>query len=158
MKIRTAVQQDARVLSTLCADVQRLHAAHYPWLFKQPESDDFAFDFFIQMLAEPAVTAYLAEVEQDPAGYLLCELMERPENDFTFALRALHVEHVGVRPAAQRRGIGAALMAQVENLARELGVRRIQLESWSFNTGAHGFFESLGYQKFNHRFWKDIQT
>jgi len=40
--------------------------------------------------------------------------------------------------------------------ARELGVSKIQLDSWNFNTKAHIFFEGLGFEKYNYRFWRDL--
>jgi GNAT superfamily N-acetyltransferase len=79
--------------------------------------------------------------------------MERPETPFTFALRYLLVDQISVRPTAQGKGVGAALIEQAVALARELNVPKIQLDSWGFNTGAHAFFEKMGFEKFNHRFW-----
>jgi ribosomal protein S18 acetylase RimI-like enzyme len=156
MKIRQATQEDAPLLSSLCADVQRLHAEHYPQLFKQPDRDDFAVAFFTEMLADPAVTIYIAEANGAGAGYVFCKRFERPENVFNFAFRFLQIEHISVRTAGRRRGIGTGLMAQAEALAKELGVTLMQLDSWEFNTTAHDFFESQGFEKFDYRFWKDL--
>jgi len=89
-------------------------------------------------------------------GYVLCKLIERPENPFTFAMRSLLVEHISVRPAARGKGVGTALIKQAEMLAKRLAVQRIQLDSWDFNTDAHAFFERLGFQKFNFRFWRPV--
>jgi len=61
-------------------------------------------------------------------------LFERPESPFTYTNRFLQIEHIAVYPNAQRRGVGAALMNQADKLARELGVSKIQLDSWDFNT------------------------
>ena len=66
------------------------------------------------------------------------------------------VEQISVRPQAQGRGVGALLMGKVENIARELDVKRIELGSWDFNMSAHGFFERMGYQKRHFEFWKTI--
>jgi ribosomal protein S18 acetylase RimI-like enzyme len=156
MKIRQATERDALLLSSLCRDVQKLHAEHYPHIFKIPEGDDFAVAFFNEMLADPAVRIYVAEANGAAAGYVLCKLFERPANLFNFAFRFLQIEHISIRPVARRRGIGAGLMAQAEALARELGVPRMQLDSWEFNTSAHGFFESQGFERFDYRFWKDL--
>jgi ribosomal protein S18 acetylase RimI-like enzyme len=156
MNIRKATAEDTLLLSNLCRDVQHLHVQNHPDIFKMPLSADFAISFFNEMLADPAVSIFIAEENGEAAGYILCKLIERPENPFTFAMRSLHVEQISVRPASRGQGIGAALIQEAELLAKELAVQRIQLDSWDFNTKAHFFFERLGFQKFNFRFWRHL--
>ena len=156
MNIRQATLEDSFLLSSLCMDVQRLHAEHHPRIFKTPPSADFASPFFDEMLADPATTIYIAEEDAQTLGYIFCNLIERPETPFTYPNRFLHIDQISVRPDVQGRGAGTALIDQVEKLARELGVSKIQLDSWDFNTKAHTFFEGLGFEKFNYRFWRDL--
>lgn len=156
MNIRRAVPADKSLLSSLCMDVQRLHAGYHPDIFKMPKNDDFAAAFFEEMLADSLVTIFIAEERGQTLGYILCKLIDRPENPFTFAMRYLLIDQVSVRPEAQGKGAGAALMEQAAAQAREWNVSRIQLDSWGFNTGAHVFFEKMGYEKFNHRFWRNL--
>ena len=138
-------------------DVQRLHAQHYPEVFKLPENNDFAVDFFEEMLADPSVRIFIAEEDGEGIGCIVCKLIERPKNPFTLPARILHVDQISVRLEERGKGIGAALMHQAEILAKELGVDRITLDSWDFNLNAHAFFERLGFQKFNFRFWKHLE-
>jgi ribosomal protein S18 acetylase RimI-like enzyme len=156
MDIRRAVPQDSLLLSSLCMDVQRLHAENHPDLFKMPQSDDFAVPFFDEILAGPYNVVFLAEENGQGLGYVLCKMMERPETPFTFATRYLLVDQISVRPAVQGQGVGKALMEQVVSLSKELNMPRIQLDSWGFNREAHAFFERIGFQKFNHRFWRNL--
>lgn len=154
MNIRLATPSDSSVLSRLTVDVQSLHAEHYPSVFKMPDSDDFAISFFNEMLADPSVSIFVAEEDRNPVGCIVCKLVERPENPFTFAARVLLVDQISVLPSARGKGVGAALMKRAEDLAKALKVQRIQLDSWGFNLNAHEFFEHIGFQKFNFRFWK----
>lgn len=156
MKIRRATATDSLLLSSFCMDVQRLHAEHRPDFFKMPASDDFAVTYFDEVLADPAVTIYIAEIEAQAVGYIFCKLFERPETPFNYANRFLNVEHISVSPDAQGQGIGAALLKRVEELAQEIGVTKIQLGSWNFNTPAHAFFEKHGFEKIEHRFLKKL--
>ena len=157
MEIRKAIVTDSLLLSSLSVDVQRLHAEHQPKFFKMPARDDFAVSFFDEMLANPAVSIFIAEENGEALGCVVCKLMERTENPFTFAMRYLLIDQISVRPKAQGRGVGRALIERVEALAKkELGVQKIQLDSWDFNKKAHAFFEGRGFAKFNHRFWKDL--
>ena len=154
MSIRLATPSDSALLSSLSVDVQSLHAEHYPKVFKMPENEDFAKTFFEEMLADPSVSIFIAEEDGKPVGCIVCKLVERPENPFAFAARLLLIDQISVRPSDRGKGVGAALMQQAESLARELGVQRMQLDSWDFNLNAHAFFEHLGFEKFNFRFWK----
>jgi GNAT superfamily N-acetyltransferase len=156
MKIRQAVSSDSLLLSSLCRDVQRLHAENHPDIFKMPPSDDFAEAFFKEMLADPMIWIFIAEEKGDAIGYIFCQLIERPESPFTYARRFLHIDHISVRPNVQRHGAGTALMNRVEKLAKEWSVSKIQLDSWDFNTEGHTFFEKLGFEKFNYRFWRNL--
>ena len=156
MNIRRAVPKDNVLLSSLSVDVQRLHAKNHPDIFKMPQNDDFAVTFFDEMLIDPLTRIFIAEEDGNALGCLLCKLVERVENPFTVAMRYLLVDQISVRPEAQRRGVGKALIEQAEILAKELNVSRIQLDSWGFNTSAHAFFEKMGFEKFNHRFWRKL--
>jgi len=156
MKIRQAVSIDSLLLSSLSMDVQRLHAEHRPDIFKLPQSEDFAVSFFDAMPADLTTRIFIAEEDGRALGYVLCKLIERQETPFMFAMRYLLVDQISVRPEAQGQGVGAALMKQAEAFAKELNVSRIQLDSWGFNTHAHTFFEKMGFEKFNHRFWKHL--
>ena len=154
MNIRIATPSDSSILSRLTVDVQSLHAEHYSNVFKMPDSDDFAISFFNEMLADPSVSIFIAEEDGNAVGCIVCKLVERSENSFTFAARVLLVDQISVLPSARGKGVGAALMKRAEELAKALNVQRIQLDSWGFNLNAHEFFEHVGFQKFNFRFWK----
>ena len=154
MNIRQAVLSDSLLLSSLCVDVQRLHAENHPDLFKMPLGDDFAVTFFEELLVDPTTRIFVAEEDQRAVGYIFCKWLERPESVFTYPNRFLQVEHISVSPEVQRQGVGAALLKRVEQLAWEIGVTKIQLDSWSFNTEAHTFFEKNGFKKYNFRFWR----
>jgi ribosomal protein S18 acetylase RimI-like enzyme len=156
MNIRQAVMEDHLLLSTLSMDVQRLHAEAHPSVFKMPPNNDYAASFFQEMLVDPTVTIFIAEDHLNAVGYILCKLVERPDNPFTFPARILLVDQISVAPEARGKGIGAALLKQAELLGRELKADRIVLDSWDFNIKAHAFFERLGFRKFMYRFWRHI--
>ena len=156
MNIRQADARDALLLSSLSVEVQRLHAENHPDIFKMPKSDEYAVTFFDELLADTSIRIYIAEEAGHGIGYIFCKLYERPESPLTFVNRFLQIEHISVQSAVQHRGVGGALMQRVEELARELRVKKIQLSSWVFNTNAHAFFEKQGFIKFEYRFWKKL--
>jgi ribosomal protein S18 acetylase RimI-like enzyme len=52
---------------------------------------------------------------------------------------------VAVKPSCRRRGIGAALMARVEEGLRALGCPKLNLQVRTSNRQAVAFYEKLGY-------------
>ena len=156
MNIRPATFLDALLLSRLSVDVQLLHAENHPNVFKMPQSEDYAASFFQKTLADPTVTIFIAEENGNAAGYIVCKLVERPDNPFTFPARILLVDAISVRPEARGQGVGELLMKQAEMLAGEWKAERIVLDSWDFNLKAHAFFERVGFRKFMFRFWRHL--
>lgn len=68
----------------------------------------------------------------------------------------MKVNGLAVLPEFQRRGIGKMLMERVEKLAIERNISLIGLASGFQRTGAHEFYEHLGYQKLSFWFRKRI--
>lgn len=101
---------------------------------KCPKATILPLLFFDEMLADPTVTIYIAEEDAQALGYIFCKLFERPETPFTYANRFLNIEHISVRLAVRQNGVGSALMDRAERLANDLCVRKIQLNSWDFNS------------------------
>ncbi|MFH1501475.1 MAG: GNAT family acetyltransferase [Candidatus Eisenbacteria bacterium] len=55
------------------------------------------------------------------------------------------VYYVVVSPGARRRGVGTALMREIERLLRETGAGKLNLQVRAGNDGAVAFYDSLGY-------------
>ena len=50
-----------------------------------------------------------------------------------------------VAPGGRRRGVGRALMREVERRAREAGCYKLQLVSGARRSQAHLFYKAIGY-------------
>ena len=55
------------------------------------------------------------------------------------------VNYLAVAPTFQRRGLGTALMAEIESALRARGCAKINLQIRSSNEAATGFYRNLGY-------------
>ena len=62
------------------------------------------------------------------------------------------VEDVVVEPGYQRRGVGRAMMEQALAICRQKGCYKMMLSSNLRRTGAHAFYESLGFEKHGYSF------
>lgn len=144
MILRRATAADAATLARLNAYVQSWHAAQYPETFFAVPDPVGLVAYFEGRLAEPGCTALLAG---DPAqGYALCSLQAREASVFSPAIRRLLVEQIAVAPDARRKGVGRALMQSARDLARELQVDEIMLDTWEANHAAHEFFRAEGFE------------
>ena len=57
------------------------------------------------------------------------------------------VNYLAVLPASRRRGVGTALMAEVERVLREAGCPKVNLQIREANADAVGFYQALGYAR-----------
>jgi ribosomal protein S18 acetylase RimI-like enzyme len=143
MTLRRATSTDAATLARLNAHVQSWHAAHYPEaFFPNPDPKDLVA-YFVDRLSDPACTAFLTG---DPAlGYALCQLHTRDASIFSPGYRRLMIDHIAVAPEARRQGQGRALLQAARDLAVDLNVDEIMLDTWDANTDAHAFFRAAGF-------------
>lgn len=80
---------------------------------------------------------YSFHIEQD--GVMVAGIVASSTMD------TLEVEFLFVEEAYRGRGLGQQLLEHVEKLARQEGLRRILLNTYSFQ--APGFYQKLGYQQ-----------
>jgi ribosomal protein S18 acetylase RimI-like enzyme len=155
--IRKATEQDVDVLRALNADVQALHAAALPWLFKPPRPDSAPWEVG-GLLAQPENLFFIAEVDGEAAGYAYAQIREWPETSFTHAHDMIYLHHISVRPAHRRHGIGSALVGAVQAAAAEADVTLVALDVWTFNDEARAFFRRHGFAAYNERMWSRLNT
>ncbi|CAN1555754.1 RimI Acetyltransferases [Paracoccaceae bacterium] len=141
--LRRATPEDAATLAGLNAHVQGWHAAKYPEAFFPNPAPAALTDYFSERLSDPACTAFLAG--EPPLGYALCSLQVRDISVFSPPVRRLLIDHVAVAPEARRHGHGRALLQAARDLARELAVDEILLDTWEANHEAHAFFRAMGF-------------
>ncbi len=156
MRVRAASPADVAALARLNAEVQELHRAARPEVYRDSPLDEIA-DWCRQLLADGDVTVLVAEEEAGRAvGFAVVRRREATGNPFTLPRLTAMVEAIGVAAAARRRGAGRALMAAAEETARAWGAASLALDVHSFNREAEGFYRALGYQVATSRMAKPL--
>jgi ribosomal protein S18 acetylase RimI-like enzyme len=156
MEIRRAAKEDAAAISTLNREIQALHAAGLPELFKPPAEDSFSAERVRTLLDTAGVRMWVAFVDNAPAGYLYAEVSRQGENALRKPHSYVYVTHICVAAAQRRRGIGRALLEAARAWALEEAVEGIQLDVWSFNADAQAFFARQGFAPLTLRMAKAV--
>jgi diamine N-acetyltransferase len=150
MRIRKATITDLEAIIALNALVQQRHADALPELFKAPAQSQQITDAFRGFLADPNSLILLAE-ETQPAGYLWGQFLNRPASWARFEMQLLYVQHMVVAPPFRRKGTGTLLLTSAVETARSQGIKRVELDVWSFNAEARRFYAKNGFEIFNER-------
>lgn len=144
IQIRDASERDIDRLAALGAQVQTLHAEGRSDLFRPADSEALR-GFFRHRLSQGSMILVAGVDGEEPEGYVLAEVLDRPQSPFQFAHIAVEVHHIAVDETFRRQGVGELLISAVIERAQQVGAAFIRLDSWSFNTEAHSFFEAQGF-------------
>jgi GNAT superfamily N-acetyltransferase len=151
MLVRRATGEDAELLARLNGPVQQLHADARPDIYKPALHTDELIEFYRQILDEPDSHVWIVEVDGEPAGCAVAQVVRRPENPFTYLLEMLRIDQISVNPEHQGKGCGKALLKAVFELARAEGIQRVVLDVWDFNRHAIEFYERQGFHTLSFR-------
>jgi GNAT superfamily N-acetyltransferase len=121
-----------------------VHLVEQYWSFEDiPGFDAGRIESLLRaaLFADVRARCWLAEQAGEVGGYLLAVLVFSLEHGGMMA----EIDEFFVIPAFRRRGIGAALLLEAENVLRESGVLRLQLQLGSANARARDFYAARGY-------------
>jgi len=142
--VRVASLLDKAALLTINVELQALHFAARPDQFK-PVDPPRIERWLQEVLADPAATLWVAQLDGAVVGSALVTRLERADGPFRPTRAWWYIDQVGVLAAHRRRGVARALVTHVLDAARAHGITQIELNSWAFNRDAHAAFGSLGF-------------
>lgn len=160
MNLRPARMDDAAALAAFGRDAFCAAFAH---LYQPSDLDTFLAKSYhpgrvAQDIADPALRIQLAEdADGTLAGYcklrLACGWPEEARGSRVIELKQLYTA-----PHRTSGGIGAALIAWAEGVARSFGADEIQLSVWSGNHRGQRFYARHGFAKVaDTEFWVGTQ-
>lgn len=138
LAVRTARSDDEAGLARLEAEAWT-PASGFPSVTER--AHDPFFTFFTS--SGPPREYLVAELDGWLAGYIRV----RPVTELQENAHVLGVMGLAVAPGARRRGVGSALLAAAEQLARTRGARKLSLHVLSTNTAALALYERLGFRR-----------
>ena len=109
---------------------------------------------FERIRSYPDYQLYLAEYGDRLAGTFSLLIMD---NLGECGTPSGIVEDVVVEPEVQRHGVGRAMMEHAMAICRQKGCYKMMLSSNLARSGAHAFYESLGFEKHGYSFRVDLE-
>jgi RimJ/RimL family protein N-acetyltransferase len=139
-EIRRAVAGDAARLVELAREVG---AEPEGWLITDGEwrTPSEERRYLRAVRRHPHAAVFVAETPDGIVGRLSVARDPHPASE--------HVADLGLMVASdhRRQGVGRALMEAAEGWAREVGVRKLELHVFPYNTAAIALYENLGYER-----------
>ncbi len=135
---------DAPRLVPLLRQVHDLHVAHQPANYTPTPPDKDLAGFLREWLAQPDVTALIAGDRDDPQGYLIWQVQDRPASLLKPAIRFAMLEHICVDVHHRGNGIATALVATMRSQCRAQGLGTIRTSYASFNTASARLMQRAG--------------
>ena len=118
------------------------HTPGTRWAAAPPLADEVKANLVQALAARSGAHVLLAWVDDQPVGVATCF-----EGFSTFACRPLlNIHDLAVHPAHRGHGIGKALLAGVEQLARELDCCKLTLEVLEGNKVAQAAYKASGFE------------
>lgn len=97
-----------------------------------------------EMARRPNIFSLLAFVDDRPVGLANCI-----EGFSTFSARPLlNIHDIAVLPGFRGRGVGRALLVEIESIARSRGCCKLTLEVLHGNTPARTAYENFGFKPY----------
>ncbi len=142
--IRAAGERDIPDLLRLLTQVNMVHHAGRPDLFKGPATKYGAFE--LKALLSDARSPVFVCAEEGGAvlGYAFCALKQVKNSALLTDILTLYVDDLCVDENCRGQGIGKALYRHVLSFAKAAGCYNVTLNVWAFNESAIRFYESCG--------------
>lgn len=153
MNIRFATENDLPRVNELRAQVNALHVAGKPEVFRPGFSAELQ-EHVHTLLSAPGHAILVAEGEEGEegekriVGFACVKLVEHPGSPYRLPQKYLDVDEFGVDEQVRRRGVGRALFEAVREYAKSNGVSRIELNMWEFNREALAFYDAIGFRTY----------
>lgn len=132
--------------------VDALEVAHLLGVLGYPCDESEAGTRIAALAEDENQQLLVADVHGGLLGLISYDLMYY----LPLGVRTCRITALAISDAAQRRGLGRALLREVEARARSAGAARIELTTATHRRDAHDFYRSCGYAEASLRFMKRL--
>jgi diamine N-acetyltransferase len=153
--VRRAAAGDYAALSELFDEIDGLHRARLPHVFREPGAAARQEHFAALMLDE-STPLWVAEAGGELVGFVQAIVRDAPDMPVLVPRRYAIVDSIAVKAGYQGRGIGRLLMDTAQEWAAANGATSVELNVYEFNETAIAFYERLGYRSLSRKMSKEL--
>lgn len=144
MQIREAKIKDIEQIVIILEQISKIHYEKRPDIFKKKSKNEIRKNA-IEMLKDKKRKIIVAVDDTLKIyGLIIYNIKEVKEHINLRDFKVLWIEELGVDESYRKNGIGKMLMKKVEEDAKILDCKRIELNCWDFNNNAISFYERFG--------------
>jgi diamine N-acetyltransferase len=136
--------KDYEAIAKLNKNVQDVHVELFPEYFT-PYNYEPIRDFYKEIMKDPKQIFLLVEEDFNPIGYVWMTLRDSAETPFKKASRSLYIHQISIEKNSSNKGAGSKVIAYIEQLGKELGATKLELDYWIDNTIARNFYKKAGF-------------
>lgn len=146
MKIREIELRDVKQVAKIMDQVQKLHCENRPDIFRKRSIDELEKQVIEAINRNENIIIVAENDSEEIVGILnyKIRIIEEGSRPNLKPNSILSISELGVEENWRGKGIGKQLMSEAEKIKRTLGCERIELNCWSFNERAMGFYASCG--------------
>src|SRR5215211_4849094 len=117
--IRPATIDDYARLDIIYSEIEQLHRAALPQIFRAPDGRALSRAYFEAMLADEQAAWLVAAGQDELLGFVTVRVVQAPERPTLLPRRYAEVNNLAVHGPYRRLGIGQALLRRAERWAAE---------------------------------------
>lgn len=145
--IRFARLEDLEQINLIRKEVNDLHSKHVSKVFKPGFSKELQ-EYATNYINSDDKFLLVYEENNLISSYAMVNIVVKPETPYRYILKYLEIQEIGTLQTQQGKGFGKQLIQKIKELAKELGLERIELNMWTFNEKALKFYENLGFKTY----------
>ena len=144
MKIREAKIEDIEQIVIILEQISKIHYEKRPDIFKKKSKNEIRKNTIEMLKDKKRKIIVAADDTLKIYGLIIYNIKEVKEHINLRDFKVLWIEELGVDESYRKNGIGKMLMKKVEEDAKILDCKRIELNCWDFNDNAISFYERFG--------------
>lgn len=148
--IRFGEIKDLASVNIIRKQVSDLHRKGEPTIFKKfsKELEEHVKDF----IGTENKMLLVVEGENKICGFAMIEIVKKPATAYLYERTYLEIHELGILKTCQNKGYGKQLINKVIEIAKDNHIQQIELNAWSFNKNALGFYKKLGFETYREYF------